>query len=312
LGGKGIKNLAQNYFFSKILPTFANFFLLIHVVTTKFNIPLYALAIVALAALFGSCNSFEKLLKNSDFGLRYREANRYYNIKKYDKAAMLYESVMPFYRNSPSEDTINIRVARCYFNRRDYEMAQYYYDLFVRNFPRSGFVEEADFNMGLCSYRISSKYELDQTETRNAIDAFNSYLYKHPGAEHVGECRTMIVELEGRLAEKAFMSAKSYYTTEYYKAAVVALKNYLKAYPDSKFREETMFLILKSSYLHAERSVTEKQRERYQLTIDDYYNLMSEYPSSKYKGEAEKMYAQMLKFTKSDTAETLPPTSDET
>jgi outer membrane protein assembly factor BamD len=266
-------------------------------VVKKLHIKTCALLLLVSAALV-SCNTFEKLLKNNDFALKYREAARYYDLAKYDKAVLLYENVMPFYRSTRQEDTINIHIARCYYNQRDYEMAQYYYELFSRTFPRSTFIEEAEFMQGMCSYNSSRKASLDQAETNSAIQSFNLYLYKHPQGEKAVECREKIAELQDRLSEKAYQGAKIYYTTEHYKAAVVALKSCLKAYPESKYREDMLFLILKSSYLHAENSVETKQRERYQLTIDEYYNLMSEYPNTKYKNEAERMYKVLLKNTK--------------
>ncbi|MDR0687584.1 MAG: outer membrane protein assembly factor BamD [Prevotellaceae bacterium] len=259
-----------------------------------------ALVLLLLAAggMMTSCNTFEKLLKSSDFALKYREAGRYYDMAKYDKAVLLYENVIPFYRSTQREDTINIRIARSYYYQHDYEMAQYYYEHFSRSFPRSGFIEEAEFMQGMCSYNVSRKASLDQAETLGAIQAFNLYLYKYPHGEKAAECREKIAELQDKLSEKAYQGAKIYYTTEHYKAAVVALKNCVKAYPESKYREDMLFLILKSSYLHAENSVADKQRERFQLTIDEYYNLISEFPNTKYKNEAEKMYKNLLRHTK--------------
>ncbi|MDR0413910.1 MAG: outer membrane protein assembly factor BamD [Prevotellaceae bacterium] len=264
------------------------------------HIKTYVLLLLA-AGLMTSCNTFEKLLKNNDFALKYSEAGRYYDIARYDKAVLLYENVLPFYRSTRQEDTINIRIARSYYYQHDYEMAQYYYEQFSRNFPRSGFTEESEFMQGMCSYNASNKASLDQTETNHAIQAFNLYLYKYPQGAKVAECREKVAELQDKLSEKAYRGAKIYYTTEHYKAAVVALKSCIKAFPDSKYREDILFLILKSSYLHAENSVVGKQRERYQLTIDEYYNLVSEYPNTKYKNEAERMYKNLLKNTKSAT-----------
>lgn len=269
-------------------------------VIKKLHIKECALLLLAAGAM-ASCNSFEKLLKNNDFALKYREANRYYDMAKYDKAVMLYENILPFYRSTQQEDTVNIRIARSYYYQHDYEMAQYYYEHFSNSFPRSGFLEEAEFMQGMCSYNASHKASLDQTETHGAIQAFNLYLYKHPQGQKADECREKIAELQDKLAEKAYQGAKIYYTTEHYKAAVVALKNCIKAYPDSKYREDMLFLILKSSYLHAENSVSDKQRERYQLTIDEYYSLVSEYPNTKYNSEAERMYKNLLKNTKVTT-----------
>lgn len=259
----------------------------------KYFLPLFA------AVLLCSCNGFDKLLKNPDFALKYREANKFYEGAKYDKAVTLYENILPFYRNAPQEDTINIRIARGYYRQHEYEMAQYYYNTFRQAFPRSKFVEEADYMQGACSYDLSLRPSLDQAETNNAIQSLNMYLYRYPKGEHVAESQEMIKELEGRLVEKAFNGAKLYYTTEHYKAAVVALKSCIKAYPGSQFREEMLYLVLRSSYLHAKNSVAEKQRERYQLTIDEYFNLVSEYPESKYKREAEKIYRELQEKTKS-------------
>jgi outer membrane protein assembly factor BamD len=259
----------------------------------KIFLPLFA------AAVLCSCNSFDKLLKNPDFGMKYREANKFYEKSKYDKAVALYENVMPFYRNSPQEDTIVIRIARGYYNKREYEMAQYYYNLFRQTFPRSKFIEEVDYMQGLCSYDLSLRPSLDQTETNNAIQAFNMYLYRYPNGEYAAYCKMKIVELSGRLDDKAFNGAKLYYTTEHYKAAVVALKNCIKDFPDSQYREEMLYLVLRSSYLHAKNSVRDKQRERYQMTIDEYFNLVSEFPESKYRREAEKIYKELQEKTKS-------------
>ena len=266
----------------------------------KFVVTIGKIALpLAAAAALCACNGFDKLLKNPDFGMKYREANKFYEKRKYDKAVALYENVMPFYRNSPQEDTIVIRIARGYYHKREYEMAQYYYNLFRQSFPRSRFIEEVDYMQGLCSYDMSLRPALDQTETNNAIQAFGVYLYRYPHGEFATSCRDKTEELEARLDEKAFHSAKLYYTTEHYKAAVVALKNCVRAFPASPHREEMLYLTLRASYLHAKNSVLDKQRERYQMTIDEYFNLVSEYPESKYRREAERIYKELQEKTKS-------------
>ena len=70
--------------------------------------------------------------------------------------------------------------------------------------------------------------------------------------------------------------------------------NSLGKFPDSEYREEQLYMILSASYNLAANSVIEKRRERFQNTLDEYYNLMSEYPETKYKREAEKIYASSI------------------
>jgi outer membrane protein assembly factor BamD len=88
------------------------------------------------------------------------------------------------------------------------------------------------------------------------------------------------------------MSAKLYYDLGDYKAAVVALNNCLDEFPNSKHREEVMYLILKSRFLLAENSVQEKKTERYQLTVDEYYSFVGEFPESEHYKEAVNIFNQ--------------------
>ena len=86
------------------------------------------------------------------------------------------------------------------------------------------------------------------------------------------------------------MSAKLYFDLEDYKASIVALSNSLFKYPDTKYREEIMFMLVKSSYWLAYNSVRSKQKERYQDTVDEYYSFALEFSDSKYLKEAKRYY----------------------
>ncbi len=101
--------------------------------------------------------------------------------------------------------------------------------------------------------------------------------------------KSLLKELEEKLVEKSYLSAKLYYDMKEYKAAIVALNNSLKEYADTKYREEMMFLKLNSLFLYAENSMANKQKERYQATLDDYYSFMEEFPESKYSKDVKRI-----------------------
>ena len=109
-------------------------------------------------------------------------------------------------------------------------------------------------------------------------------------SECVEESKRLIDELQDKLVYKSYLTAKLYYDFESYKAAVVALNNSLKEYPDSKYREELMYMLLKSKYLLAMNSVQEKKEERLSDTLDEYFSFVDEYPESKYKKEVNRFY----------------------
>jgi len=63
-----------------------------------------------------------------------------------------------------------------------------------------------------------------------------------------------------------------------------------------------MFLKLNSLYLYAENSMADKQKVRYQETLDDYYSFMEEFPESKYSKDVKRIYQSTGKFLKIDTS----------
>jgi outer membrane protein assembly factor BamD len=94
-----------------------------------------------------------------------------------------------------------------------------------------------------------------------------------------------------------------YYDLGDYRAAVVSLTNSLKDFPDSEYREELMFLLLKSKYLLAENSIQEKKEDRLNAALDEYYTFIDDYPKSEHRKEADKFFnntKKMLNITDED------------
>ena len=90
------------------------------------------------------------------------------------------------------------------------------------------------------------------------------------------------------MKKKAYLNAYTYYKIQRYKSAVVALRNALKQYPDTPYREDILYLIAVSNYRLAHNSVIEKQGERYLNVLDSYYSFINEYPESKRRKELER------------------------
>src|ERR1035437_876888 len=258
------------------------------------------LIIVSLATI--SCRSeFQKTLKSSDYNLKYESAIRYYNAKDYLHSQQLFESILPVYKGTEKDETINYYIAQCNFMNEEYNMASYYLKSFVNTFPMSDKAEECRYLTGFCYYKSSPKYSLDQENSKLAIEEFQIYLNKYPKGIHVDLCNQYIVELRKKMEKKAFLNAKLYFDMQNYKAATLSFKNFINGFPDSDFREETMFLIVKSGYLMAENSVTTKQFERYESVISDYETYIDEYPTGKNVKEAEKFFTKSQEFIKKST-----------
>ena len=160
-------------------------------------------------------------------------------------------------------------------------------------YSNSEYVEESEFMSAYCYYKLSPRPSLTQEATFNAIGAMKMYMVRYPNSSRISECKALIAELSDKIVEKSYNSAKLYYDLGYYKSAVIALRNSLSEYPETQYREELMYLILRSSFLLADNSVASKKRERMQATADEYLSFKSEFPESTYAKEAEKIFSSV-------------------
>lgn len=261
-------------------------------------------SVLILLVLLSSCGTYEKLLKSTDFDLKKAKAKEYYDQGQFVKTTELLTQILPRYRATEEAEELNWMNAQAYYGMKDYFMAGSYYKSFIDNFPFGKHAEEANYMAALCDYNISSKPELDQENTRNALEGFNIFLNKYPNSSKIEDCRRMITDLTDKLVEKSYLNAKLYYDMGSYKAAIVALSNSLKEYSVSKYREKMMYLKLNSLYQYAEMSLPNKQKERYQAALDDYYSFMEEFPKSTYEKDVSGIFQKTNKFLKAGIPDT--------
>ncbi len=253
------------------------------------------LIFILIPLILESCGGYEKLLKSTDYQLKYNKAFEFYNNGDYVKATTLYEQIGTIYRGTTKADTIEFYKAKSYFFQKDYTMAGHYFKGLVTLNPNSPFGEESYFMAAYCLYKQSPRPSLDQANTYAAINALSLFKIAYPNSTKFEECDRLIAELNEKIVEKSYLSAVLYYNMGNYKSSIIALRNSLNDYPDTKNREELMFLLLRSSYLLAVNSVPEKQRDRYQSTVDEYYSFIAEFPDGKYTEEAKNIYEQSNK-----------------
>ena len=219
----------------------------------------------------------------------------YYEEGNYVRAATLIEQILPIYRGTAAAAELSFYLAKSNYHRRNYILAAHHFDTFVKEFPNTEYTEEATFMRAYCNYLLSPRPDLDQSSTRRSIDQFTLFISRYPDSDKVKEAEDLISEMRNKLLEKSFRSAKLYYDMDDYRSAIIAFKNSLADFPETEHREEIMFLTLKSSYLLAERSVPERQLERFQSALDEYYAFIEEFPESNYLSEARQFLDNSLR-----------------
>ncbi len=250
---------------------------------------LYLLAIILLVQLT-SCGKYQKLLKSSDSKMKYEAAIKYYESHDYYHALQLFDDVIPVFRGKEQAEKIHYYYAYCYYGQMDFIMASYHFKNFSRIFPNSKNAEECLYMSAYCKYMDSAPHSLDQSTTLEAIKELQLFINYYPQSKRVEDANKLIDELRGKLTMKAFEIAKMYYKTEAYNSAQIAFKNVLKDYPETKYKEEIMYYIMKSDYFYAKNSIDSKKKERFQNVVKAYNDLVTYYPLTKYKAEIEVMY----------------------
>lgn len=242
-----------------------------------------------------SCSDYNKILKGTDYNLKYEKALEYYENNQCYKSLPLLEELMSYFRMTTKGEDVYYYYAKNQYCMGDYYLAGYYFKRFVKNFPQSSRVEECAFNSAICLMKNSPDYYLDQSESYKAIDEFQLFMSKYPNSYLIDSCNKMVSDLRNRLELKSFEKGKLYYKMEKYRSATIALNTTISEFPNTNFKEEILFLILKSNYLYASNSVESKKIERFEETIKSYYTFVDSYKNSKFARESESFYLSSLK-----------------
>ncbi|MGO1520106.1 MAG: outer membrane protein assembly factor BamD [Sphingobacterium sp.] len=252
--------------------------------------PVFSL-IVGLTILFScsSCKSkFEKLRASNNVQMKYQEAVKFYENEKYSKALTLFQDLLSKYRGTADAEDLNYYTAFSAYRLKDYISARYHFKSFAEAYPNSPRAEECRFMSAYCFYLDSPRSNLDQENTRRAIDQLQLFVNLYPNSERAQEAGDLIQDLREKLEKKAFDNAKLYYNMglpDDYRAAVIALENVLAQYPDTRHAEDIEYLLVKSQYLFADNSYPHRQEERFNQMIDYYDDFTSNYPESQYSNE---------------------------
>jgi outer membrane protein assembly factor BamD len=246
--------------------------------------------------LFASCGEYSKIVKSTDYEYKFKKGIEYFEDGEFARSGTLFQELINVFRGTSRADQVYFYYAKSMMGQKDYLMASQYFRTLIKEYPTSKFVEESQYLVGYCSYLMSPKVRLDQETTLTAIDALQLYINLYPFSQKVTEAQKLIDELQDKLVEKSFINARLYFDFENYKAAVIALENAIKDHPDSKYREDLLYMLLKSKFLLGLNSIQEKKEQRLSDALDEYFSFTDEFPESKYRKEVDRYYETTAKF----------------
>jgi len=245
--------------------------------------------------VFASCGEYNKILKSTDYELKYSYAKKYFNAKQYTKSATLLEELVTIFKGTANAEESLYLLSQSYYGQKDYQTASQYFTTYYTTYPKGEYVELARYYSGYGLYLDSPDARLDQAQTYKAIEEMQLYLEYFPQSERAEEAQRIMFELQEKLAYKELLATRLYfnlgtYMGNNYLSCVVTAQNALKNYPFSQYREELIFLMLQSKYELALVSVSERLQGRYRDVVDEYYNYMNEFPEGKYNKQAARYF----------------------
>lgn len=262
----------------------------------------------AFTAFFCSgCSEYDKIGRNIPTDHFYEYAKQWYAEGYYNQAAQaLGESIAMLKGTEKGEESLFLLCMSSYY-ARNYDAAASYFKRYYTVYPNGIYTEKAHYYAGMALELGAPEIKLDQTSTLEAVSEFQNYLELYPAGSMSEEAQKKIFELQDRLVEKEYLSAKLYYDLgsyfgncsgggSNYQACIVTAENAIKDFPYTSRREDLSMLILQAKFDLAKESVEEKKVERYHAAIDEYYGFTGEYPESKYRAQAESLFRQAKKF----------------
>lgn len=245
--------------------------------------------------ILSSCGSYQKVLKSPDLKLKYDAALKYYDDANYYKALPLFEELLTSLRGTANAEKVYYYFAYCQFHTEQYDLASYHFQNLVNTFPKSVYAEECQFMVAFCYYSDSPEFSLDQSSTYRAINELQLFINKYPNSGKKDQCNQLIDMLREKLELKAFDAANLYFNMSNFKAAEVAYKNLIRDYPNTKYKEEALFMSFKAAYDYALNSVDEKKPERFKSAKDYFISFSESFPKSLKMKEALDLYENVKK-----------------
>ena len=203
---------------------------------------LTAACAAAVLLMTASCAK-RQLVKLDADGLMGR-GQRYYEAKKYEKAAQDFKEVIFNYSGTRVAAEASYLAAECSYAERDYETAAEEYQQLLADYPGSDHAAEAQIRLAESYFGQSPNFALDQSETGDrALAAIGKFFEKYPESPLAERAKAVQVRIEDKLARKEFEAGTFYLKRKIYPSAKIYLEGIVKEYPGTTWAPQATALL---------------------------------------------------------------------
>ena len=237
--------------------------------------------LIVFGLTFSACSEYQKVLNKGTTEDQYKMATQFFEEGKFNKSINLFEKVIPKYGSKPQMERIQYMVGEANFKTKSYDLASYYFERFIGNYPASSKIEDATFLAAESYYLSSPKASRDQANTQKALTALQNFIDKFPQSDRVVDANKYYNELSTRLEQKSFDIAKQYYITEKYQASITAFDIFIEDNFGTVYKEEALAYRFLAAYKLGMNSADYKKIDRIENAIAAHNRLTKNFPESK-------------------------------
>jgi outer membrane protein assembly factor BamD len=217
------------------------------------------------------------------------------NNKKWLTAREYFREIVDTYTQSPYRPDAKLGLGDTYLGEgtaEGLERALSEFAEFLAFFPTNPRADYAQYKLGMVHFRQMRAPQRDQTQTRDAVKEFETFVTRYPNSELMPEVKTKLRASRDRLSESDYEVGFFYYRQRWYPGAVDRFKSLLKQDPEFTNRDAVYFYL-------AESLVKERQPQGIAEALPYYQKLIEEFQNSEYLADANKRLAELKAFAKS-------------
>jgi len=201
--------------------------------------------------------------------------------KKWLTAREFFKQVTETYTQSPVRPDAKLGIGDTYLGEGSSEslvLAIAEFQEFLSFYPTHPRADYAQYKLALAHFRQMRAPQRDQTETRDAIREFETFIVRYPSSDLMPEVQSRLREAKDRVSEAEFEVGRFYFRIKWYPGAIDRLTALLKADPEFTGRDAAYY------YLGEALTVVGRKAEALPL----FEKLVAEFEKSEYLDEARK------------------------
>jgi outer membrane protein assembly factor BamD len=211
------------------------------------------------------------------------------NAKKWITAREYYKQVVETYTQSPYRPDAKLAVGDTYLEEGGADnlvLAANEYREFLSFYPTNKRADYAQYKLGLTHFKQMRASERDQSETRDAIREFQTFLARYGATSDLTpQVKQRLREAMDRLGKADFEVGLFYYRQKWYPGSIDRFSALLKSDPEFSSRGDVYFF-LAESYVKLKGG-----REAQALPY--YEKLVNEFPNNEHLQDAQKRIAEL-------------------